>query len=736
MADYFNIFPVRGTSERLIIAGKDYPHSGITWGQEVPSDMPEVIAVASGFTGRTATATLPPAVVGDAFLSPYNDAAGHLPTPGDPVEIMASDDRGNGYRVFKGIVDTVTGDGPGARIEMIEDADGLNTALRSDAIASRMPPAIAGQSWRYPAINAFYHIFLAIRAAGFNPVPPPASGCLIDIPMQGATWCERGAGVLTVCRAATDANTSPTFQPASWGFAVSNAQLVAVPDAPLVQTGALRASMMVSPGHAGRANTTITWGNTTVTLEVVEDRTVNIKASGSTLITFTSSQMGRATIIEIIIRDRQLSAKANTGLVKTAPLAVGPGIISQVAVNVNTTARIAAVQVSDPGTEGTWHAADFTTTATMEWDDFSTGVRVLPSLRDITARELLARVTSAILAPAWVDGSGIMRVRSSKIAYELPSVAELSTSGTVDEITWAIERMQGRKSVTVNYMTWSEQMTRYPAVMVYDGSGLSIDEIGKRQETLISPGEGEEWVQVDTNPVLMGNSPTAAQVGAFNAGRYSAIGAAKETADGASTWSARVFGSVTEIKPWVWRVGLMVEEDGLKMEVPTTAAWRQRGTPSVRVMAHGLIQQQDVSYTHVKPSAPANWPELAHDMGRYCHDPDVAQRMAIFIASQCFYPKPVIRGMSVAYDPRLEPMRRITLISELHGFRAQVMVTGIAHKPDEDITELTGRMTHVTALGKTYADATRVLEGKTHANMVGSWIDYADENSDPTLGKS
>lgn len=735
MEGYFNVSAVRGTSERLIIGGQDYPHASLSWGQEVASDMPEVIAVASGFTGRSATATLPPAAVGDAFLSPYNDAAGHLPAPGDPVEIMASDDRGNGYRVFKGIVDTVTGEGPGARIEMIEDADGLNTALRADAIAARMPPAIPGQSWRYPAISVFYHIFLAIRAAGFHPVPPPASGCLIDIPMQGATWCERGAGVLTACRAATDPNTSPSFQPAAWGFAVSNAQMVAVPDAPLVQTGALRASMMVSPGHAGRANTTITWGDTTITLEVVEDRTVNIKAAGSTVLTFTSSQMGRATIVEVIIRGGQVQAKINTGLTKTAPLAVGPGIISQIAVNANTAARIAAVQVSDPGTEGTWHAADFTTTATMEWDDLSTGVRVLPTLRDITARELLARVTSAILAPAWVDGGGIMRVRSSKIAYELPAVAELSTSATVDEITWATERMQGRKAVTVGYTTWSEQMTRYPAVMVYDGSGLSIDEIGKRQETLISPGEGEEWVQVDTNPVLMGSSPTPAQVGAFNAGRYSAIGAAKETADG-STWSSRVFGSVTEIKPWVWRVGLMVEEDGLKMEVPTVAAWRQRGTPSVRVMAHGFIQQQEVSYTHVKPNAPANWPELSHDMGRYCHDPDVARAMAIFIATQCFYHKPVIRGMKVAYDPRLEPMRRVTVESSLHGFRAQMMVTGVKHTPDADTTEISGRVTHVTATGKTYADATRVLEGQTHANLVGSWIDYADEGADPTLGQS
>ena len=705
--------PVRELRSVVMIDGVERDHDEWQVHRELSGDLPAQVVSRSGLMQATGAIAFADETVRNNARNPFNRTTGWIPRRGQEVRIYV-EHRGQMFQRFQGVIDSVRGAvGGGLDAKIIDGHDRFSAEVNHEALLRIMPPLVEGEPRRGVGLTAMYYVDLASRAAGYFCTPPRERNASLTVNGQTSLWPEAGTLQSTV---PVDGQSHATNKSAPWGFALGSFEVSYSPWGNYTSSDPLQLTMTVAPEHAGGAFMEVRFasGSRHVRLTISWQRVAILSVAGATV---ASLPLGDATVVSALVKNGRVTLRANTGSTATGSTSLSGGSLRVVQVRADSDSAIAGLQVSHPDT-GSAEFASTNWVPNARIDSGSValyeGIGAGPRIVSRKAGNVLDEITSATLTAAWIDETGLLQIVPSDVLQAKAPVTTINTADDVLSLDWEDSVLQSPARVTVTAQKPIVHTSIYRNVVVWEGSRKELA-AGETHEEFVEPSTNEEWVLVQENLSEVGLF-SASSMGMVNRNRHT-VGGGYYAVEGDWQAAAQPDGFTVTMD----RLG--INKYLIKHQVHSAPAdsvlvcgvpkdhpgvWDSREGDSLpRINAFGSVQWTDEQVSAVTVSGPG--PELTHDAGPWAARPDstdTIEAIANFIAGQTAYPQPVIRGLEIFPDPRLQLADMIEMHSDvLLGVRLKALIVGVSESMSRTsgLTQtLDVRIKNVTTTAETY----------------------------------
>lgn len=622
--------------------------------------------------------------------SPWTRAGNFPPAPGSVVQVDAGD-QVETFRALTGVVDDSAAGSDGiVSSSVIDRVDRLHRKVTVLPMLASMPPNEYGGPIRGVGMSSDWVVARILRLCGFHSTPPlPASSAGVDVPGQGSMWPERGT-CLTASR--FSGTGTADFLSTEWGWGMYDAIATYAPDGVVPMSG-MEVSCTVSQYHASGASVRVSPVGSTATIDLAVNADLSVDArytyDGTTQISCSLpagdyrrvSMRVSAGSITLMRDDGQTVSGANP-----APSSVMTANASEVIIRASVGARIGGVNV---GTSPFRYYLDYALSSRLyAGTNINPKMVATPSIIRRDGLSVLQEIAEATCRAYWWDEDGMFHwMPGDALLIRSPSLTLTSKDNLID-LGWSEALADTFRDVQVDYESPVVSRSRYPDVLVWQGSGDSMGS-SEEKEAIVTPSSGEEWIQTDSAPLLAGQGFWTD----LNFGRRSWMGGVR-TDGNTTSWAYRTGGtqyltsSIEYISPLTWKfkhqtVGLPTGESvqlAMPNEGATSAVWqRWRGEKLPMIRAYGRVEWAGMSTG--AGNGPASASTYQHAGGKWVqgYSGETAGRVATFLAQWLCVPRPKASGVRVVHDPRIQVGDVVTVRDEhAHGIELRVLVTRVA----------------------------------------------------------
>ncbi|MEX3600481.1 hypothetical protein [Kocuria carniphila] len=599
-----------------------------------------------------------------------------------------------------------------------------------------------------------YYVDRVLRDCEFYSTPPRLGYCVMSAPLQGSTWPEAGT-LWTSNRGGTTQN-SPWWTEAPWGVAAKSFFADYRPN--IDQWGSIDGSLgsrameiafCAGPTQNTSARITAEWDDgAALAVTITSSRSVigqvRFSTDGSpgewqSIVTATAGELGtnwRVASVRFAPRGEGtmgISIKTDTGTetnqrASRIPYSAQVRPMSNINVRM-TDNQIGGIQVAFPGRahEATKHVP----TAVLSPPPAFRSLRGNPAIEPTPAIDLLTQWSKAECAAMWIDEDGVFQWRNRNKFTAGPVAATVTSSTDLLDLTWSHDVQGARRQTTVEYKDVAAQWSKRSRMVVWQGSGQTM-EPGDSMEEFITAPEDEAWVGIDTSPQLF-QAETSKQ--AFNKGQGSWVGFVGYDADGNENGNGKYVGYAYNID-WVTEATLKLTQtwlgsaptgvDNIKLQTRDGGTalkpqWQGMNLPVFR--AQTKLMFADATRA-ANVGGPRNAPDLEHSTGWWIQNRTTATDLAFWLAQQTVKPRPVVEGVEIMPDPRLQLGDKIR-VHDTH--RTGLRITGVITEINQSIAagdhsmSLRLLVTEVLADKPTLAEYDAAFSGATLSVRDETW---------------
>lgn len=707
---------VMSHSSRVVVDGEE--RDALSWSisRELSGDLPLQVAAGSGIT--QATGTVRWATGSEPGTNPWNSSSGWLPKKGDRIEIYCGDGPTE-WRQFTGLIDSTTGSvGGEPESTIIDEIDKLSATVTQHALLPTMPPAYAGGVSRHCGLSSSYYVDQALRASGFYTTPKQESLCSLHVPMQTSLWPDRGT-----LETATRYDGRPTYphnRPAPWGWAMSDFSAEYKPSVSHGPSTNLQFTACVAPNHSGAFLMTAFYGSAenTAALRVTAAKVAVAEVNG---VEVCRVPLDEATIVSALYKGATVTLRTSSGATASGSKTRSGNVMGRIQILGQDDARVAGIQVSHPSQAWEeFQSLRHVPSAILEMSDPTlNGVMDAgPAIRSKRADDLLKEISAATLTGMWIDELGVFRWAPAPFLRDRGATKTVTTANDVVGLTWEDSYLGAASRVTIKARIPSVSMSKQPSVLLWSGSGDSM-ESGDVREEVMEPGPDEDWIMPATNLQVIGTP----NWGAFNR-RRGTFGGVYYSSDGQTSNENGFTTDITMERISIDQFRIRHEVGYLPPDVSANlstspsspALWdNNRNQPLPRVGGYGRVMWADVE---VYPTTISGiGPEYSHDAGPWNSkrgDNEQLERFALYLADQLRTPKPVINGLDIVPDQRLQLGDVIKIYSpSLMGIELRALIVGVRtdFSSGEFSQSLSVRTIGATTQYQSYAEYNSALEG-------------------------
>lgn len=703
-------------TSRVLVNGIQRPVMSWSIDRELSGDLPAQVVAVSGLT--QATGSIDWAAAGDVDtggLNPWNRSTGWLPAKGDRVQIFAGDNVTEWSQgVF--VIDKTTGSvGAGFQSTLIDDYDKLSASVSHVAMLRVMPPLAwdGSEPYRSAGLHPLYYVDFALRKSGFYCTPPREYDTALYAPQQGSRWPHYG-------QLATAEGFLNTSTP--WGLGAKAGTATYTPASTKTMAATVQLSLMVAPDHASTTDISIDYGaglGEFLRLTITSARVAIALKNGVEVCRLT---LGAGTLVSMLAKAGTISLRTNLGVTASGTFTASGAGMSGIRLNAGENSSVAGLQVSHPAIIAHEHiSTSWVPSAVLDTSSLLLAgiIDAAPTIEGRRADELLDEINRSTLSAMWIDELGVMRWASSDTLRQRATGRTVTTLNDVLSLDWEDGLLSSASQVTVKGRKPAITKGRWRNLVLARGGGDSLKS-GDESTIILEPSGDEDWIEPATNFIEVGGA--GGIWGSYNNPAYSAVGL-YYTADGGTTSVAGLTCTITTETVGLQKVQVKYEAgtwpadvEGVVATSPTDVdLWpKNRNQDLPRLIGRGKIQWTDTEVVATGAGGPG--PALVHDAGVWGNRTDSAEmldRYASYLQSQTAVPKPVITGLEIAYDPRLQLGDVITLESpDLMGVSIKALIVGVSVSGgDEYAQTLSVRIIDAAGTFTTYAEFNRALSG-------------------------
>ncbi|MGP5365757.1 hypothetical protein ACTXLB_20850, partial [Brachybacterium tyrofermentans] len=598
---------------------------------------------------------------------------------------------------------------------IVDDLDRLQVPFSHEPLQRVMPPNYRGNdNYRAVGLSHLYFVDRALRAAGFFALPPGGAQQAVSVPAQGSMWPELGTLTVGVVGGA-DGGSWAITRPGPSCATISNVSATYAPYRAEAYGYPTRLSMTVGQDHSGTALIRAVWGGRTVLLSAAASRTViayldNVEVCRLVL--------GDAVRVSLHIENRAWELRTDTGATSSGTAASGSGssILESVEIRATTDARAAGFHVGYTNASNKWDYTAFTPSANYDLADLSL-LGLMDASRGIestTSAEVLDSISAATLSAMWIDEHGVFQWAPSGSLTSRSSSRDFTTADDILAMPWRTDLEAARSGVVVRHRLPACTRSRWDNVLWQEGGASSLESGGESSE-FVKPGADVDWVG-RMSPWLKLGEPGSATLAASNWG--SLVGGVVASNQTDTIAGSQLSVDVDQITNQAWRVRYSARSipTGSKIEMrfprASTTIWpRLLGEPLPIFRGWAKTEWVDVETRNAAEWSGPSWaPVLTHDLGVWLNhqeDNTVPQRLANRLAVATRAPLPMITGLDVWPDPRVQLGDVITVRSPVYlGAVFTALVTGVTNRHDGAASQsLSIRLLSVTVTGsQSYED--------------------------------
>lgn len=737
-----------------------------SWGQELVSSLPETVSGTGSFPQRRGRVEWKPPALTNKL--PYEGRPGSewLPKVGESITIDAIDGLGNEVRVFTGLIDSVTGDAHGGvHSKIVDRIDDFNKIVRVEALTEIGAPWNQYGDIRYTSPSCAWVVDDVLRQCGYYATPPRPSGHILDAPLQGTVYLyaekpDHSNAQLFDSRSLTE--TDGVKWPQFWGGGTNTS--IALRDAymlykPYTGPGSgenyIRLSMMVHPNHRDAAHIQATkndGANAFLRVDGAKRVIVGTTASGThsagkRVFTLPSSQ--EALVVSAIFRNGTVSVESSDGQTANVNLKTPIGPMAFMDIQAGYQAAISGVQVSDPGETGGHVATQWKPTVINRYGWHAWRQRITPSIRDENAKAVLKEFSENMLAPVFLDEHGVVQVASTDTLHAEFAGIKVDTLSTVADMKWSTRLSDLRDAVEIDWHDVSITLntkTIKKNVLLYQGNQKTFTGDQVDYHDVIEVPENEEWIGRDMAALDMVAAAWEysavtehPEYDQFNAGEGTATGMMQtDGAIGTETEKWSHPGMLTELleahSPWVMSYsGLVIDKMTTKVPEDPKISRRYWGMPMPIIRGNGKVRRLPSTYRLGPVDAKRI---LHHKLGRWNTQSGMTQFFAKWLYSITSKVHPVVHGVVIRFDPRVNVGSVVQVDStQLHGVALEGLVVSVDHDPRTDKSRIAMRIISTKTSLNTYRDLELAWNGASYETLQTVWATingtYGDVETDP-----
>ena len=699
---------VTEVSGELEIGGTPVDATDLSVSRSIPSNLPDQVAGVGGYTAATGSASVDPqgAIVTDRSPTPWG---AETPQPLAPATAYAVVD-GQRVPVFRGFVDKASGAASAAAtdISLVDATDQLKRSVSIPPLAKIMPPPTTDGATvpMHIGLVSSYLVDRVLRACGFYATPPMAARCILSVPLTGSTYPERGT--IRLSRRDNTWREQPYFSNA-WHSPLGHTLYAEYE--PLISgttEGNLTRPMEIifSAGntHENACRMECVWGNgAAIAVRITSSKSLTVQftyptdtSTRTTVFTATTAEIGSWRHVSVRFepngdRTTSITIRTNYGGYKklgraTLPWWTETQPIQKVTIDLRGN-NVGGFQVAFPANPSGMEK--FTPTANITSRAKLASLYGSPAIVNEDALTLLTEWAQQECAAFWLDEDGVVQWRNREAFISTPVVAERDSTNDLLDLDWSHDVQGAAAKVTVDFKEVAQQRSSKSRLVVWQGGGQSM-EPGDIMEEFVSPPADEAWIKVDGTPNLF---QAETSKNAFNRGRGSWLGYVAYDKDGnihgntewvgykgvlevlgyntwkiTQTWDGNVPAGVDHIK--------LSTQDGGTVLRPQ---WQNFNLPVLRAQCRLIFNDADVT---ASAGGTPGAPDLIHDAGWWVQTEEEAKALAFWLAQQTARPRPVVDGVEITPDPRLQLGDKI-VVTDTH--RTGVRVTGVITEIQQDI---------------------------------------------------
>lgn len=647
--------------------------------RELSGDLPAQVVAVSGITQATGSVNwFQEKDVVSRPLNPWNPV-GWFPRRGDRVEVFVGDGTTE-WKRFHGLVDKTTGDLEGGfQSTLIDDYDKLSAPVSHRAMLRIMPPEASDGSepYRGVGLHPIYYVDYALRQAGFFCTPSREFDTALYVPLQGSAWPQYGS---------VSASTGHLNTITPWGFGVRGLTASYVPGSLRTMGGTVQVSLMVAPDHASSTDVYVDYGSAADHLRLTVDGS-RVAIALKNGIEVCRVSLGSGTLVSMLAKSGTISLRTNLGATASGAFTASGVSMSAVRLNAGVSSSVAGLQVSHPAVATHDHASTkWVPSAVLDTSSvYLTGIMDAgPTIEDRAASGLLDEINNAVLSAMWIDETGVMRWANSDTLRERAPVRTVTTLDDIFSLEWEDGLLATASRVRVTGRKPAITKGRWKNLVLARGNGESMKS-GDELTIFLEPEGDEDWIIPSLDFIEVGGS--AGIWNSYNNPAYSAVGLYYSTDGGETTVSGLGTTITTEAiglqKVLVkYMAGAWPSDvEGVVATSPVAGTlWpKNRNNDLPRLVGRGRVRWMDEAVSATGAGGPG--PELVHDVGVWANRTDrttMLDRYASYLQSQTAMPEPVITGMSIAPDPRLQLGDVVTVKSSLIGVSLDVLITSVS----------------------------------------------------------
>lgn len=702
-----------------------------------------VIAATGEVTVRTSEET-----VEQRQITPWSNAA---PRRGMRTQIFAGPRGVNLPQLLEGVTDGLSGGtGEDTTLELVDRAAALDKEITWDPLLATMPPVDDGLAFRHVGLTPTYVTSRLLRECGFYATPPFRFGAVVSVPMNGSMWPE--SGKVAGCVKIGDANSIPDFEPAPWGQAVKNVTSTFHSGSfnPLDADPFELSFLVGKAGTSGAAFIAAQWGagNGFIRMRVTPGRVVYVEVSytGDDIAQLASLSIP-SSVEQTLVTARfykpsgRVDMFSGSGQKDNQPFRWPDrmsGNMTRMQLRVDPKAtQIAGVQAGfmDHGPIAFNPTADLTPSA------FPHSLGAMPAIVRENVADLLKEQAAAELGAFWIDSSGKLIWRNRFALVAGSPVRTITALDDILSLSWSEPSRTTTKSILAQGRRPITSVSSIASITVHQGPRTVIDP-GMKYAEVFSPASDEDWIMPPNNVNWLIRA--APDIGGYHLGRRSWIGAVATRQKNGTTeeeWIQNPDIPLQKIDPRAfaleWRAPRPSGWQNIELRSRATdegifVQWRDMDLPILRV--YGRVKWVN---QHVSKSGERNGlQEHTHDVGWWVQHPTGLDSVATAVAERILNAQPILSGVPIVPDTRLELGDIITLQDpSITGLDFRCLIEGIdwdAAIGEQSMT-LQLRILTVNGVRATYAELERVWADANWQNLESGWSgsNYTSLERDP-----
>lgn len=678
---------------RIIIDGREVTEpSSVILGRSMTGGLPKQVSTGYGISPSTGEIIWgSDDSLTDLVGSPWS---GRLPKKGDRIEIDVGYN-GMFVRVFTGRVLYVTGDtSDRVVLKVVDDFDNFRRRVLIDPIMAtgpRLDIDNKGSNLVSPGLSPTYFLSVAAATSGFYSVPARVSNAVMYANLNGSATPERGTLVASDKNGWSSLDRRPTFSPSPWGQAPHDLvasyapRIVSSTEGKLIPGRPLKMSFIRGKPGAVVTRISANWGGYAIRLTVSPAGRVFLRywdGTSETLSNATTLRENEVVVAEL--RDDgsyRVRTSGGEDVQGTLPVhqSMRDDFLDRVVVRVPVDGtQVGGVQV---WFGSTWAPLDFTRTAHLEHSGIGGTLEGTRSI-DTEAQELISEISEAELGASWINAHGHMVFRNRDALVEAEPVRTLTSKNDLYSYSWVYSTDSVKRRTYVEWTSVAPSYSVYPTITVWQGPGGAI-EPDERREVIIKPGNDEEWVGLDDS-FMSALDPSSGFPSTFRRGHGSWSFGTYEFTGADIEWETyrAVSSTLNKIGPRAWKI-IQAADIEVDQSVPSNPQNldplpdRMHGEKLPILRSRGLLvfERETIGATLSGP----DWAEeYVHDAGQWVQSEQNAEILADAIQKWVSEPMPLIDGVSIHPDPRLE-LGDMVRIRDSHALNREILglITGI-----------------------------------------------------------